>query len=426
LQLDKRKIFIAAGAIVIAGGIVTGLFQARHGNVHGSGSEETVDIAAQEPEYRFGISVDSFKIEEITVKKNENLSHILLARGISYGEIDRIARESKPVFNVRNIKAGNKCTFFWTRDSIPAVSHFVYEKNIEEYVSYTLGDSLSVDTGRKEVIYEQREIAGSIETSLWNSLAGLNVSPRLSLDMSDIYAWTIDFFGLQKGDSYRLIYEVKIIDGETVGINRIMASSFVHAGKEHFAFAFEQNGRIEYFDENGQSLRRAFLKAPLNFRRISSKYSNSRLHPILKIYRPHLGIDYAADAGTPVVSIGDGRVVKVAYDKASGNYIKIKHNSVYTSGYLHLQRRPKFNVGDYVKQGNQIGEVGATGYATGPHLDFRIWKNGQLIDPQKIESPPVEPVAAEHKIRYDSLVTVFRRQLDGTGQGFKYFSDIPE
>ena len=180
--------------------------------------------------------------------------------------------------------------------------------------------------------YEEREVTGVIESSLWNSMLEAGVSPKLSLDLSDVYQWTIDFFGLQKGDSYRVIYEVKIIDGSAIGVNRVIASAFKHAGREHWAISFEQDGRVEYFDEKGQSLRRAFLKAPLKYSRISSGYSNSRLHPILKIYRPHRGVDYAAAAGTEVQTIGDGKVVKIAYDRASGNYIKIRHNGVYTSG----------------------------------------------------------------------------------------------
>ncbi len=388
--------------------------------------EGTTEFSLPEPAYLFGFPIDSFRTEKITVKKNEILSSILLSRGIDYGQIDNLAKTSKPLFDVRKIKAGNYFTFFWSLDSIPSVKHMVYEKNVEEYISYNFSDSITVVEGRKEVGYEQRKIAGVIESSLWNSLVNKHVSPVLSLEMMDVYQWTIDFAGIQKGDIYEIIYEVKLIDGIAIGINRIIASSFTNSGKEHFAFAFEQNSRIEYFDENGESLRRAFLKAPLNYRRISSKYSNSRFHPILKIYRPHKGIDYAAAAGTEVQSIGDGKVVKISYDKASGNYIKIKHNSVYTSGYMHLQRRSKLSVGQYVKQGDEIGQVGATGYATGPHLDFRIWKNGSLVNPANVKSPPVEPVLAENRTSFDSIANIFRLQLEDLGLEFRAYPNTPE
>jgi len=381
--------------------------------VEGTESPEKDGVAL--PFCRYGFPVDSFRIEEITVGKNQMLSNILLARGINYRQIDEIAKKSRPVFDVRKIKAGNPIAFFWSTDSLPIVKHFVYEKNIENYIVYSIGDSIKVTEGKKEVEFEQREVTGAIESSLWNSMVDNDVSPKLALDLSDVYQWTIDFFGLQKGDSFRVIYEVKLIDGVAIGVSRVIASSFHHAGREHWAFSFEQDGRMEYFDENGQSLRRAFLKAPLKYSRISSGYSNSRFHPILKIYRPHRGIDYAASAGTPVQTIGDGKVVKISYDRASGNYIKIRHNGVYTSGYMHLQRRPNLKVGQYVKQGDVIGRVGATGYATGPHLDFRIWKNGQLVNPGNVESPPVEPVAEENRAKFDSIATAYRSRIEGIG-----------
>ncbi len=386
----------------------------------------SIESALPEPEYLFGIQEDSFKIEKIKVKKNEILSSILLKRGIDYGKIDQLAKISKPIFDVRKIKAGNSFTFFWTQDSIPVVRYMVYEKNIEEYITYSFRDSISVNEGEKEITYEQREVAGAIESSLWNSLVDRGVSAVLSLEMMDVYQWTIDFPDIQRGDQYQIVYEVKMIDGEAYGINRVIAACVNNSGNEHYAFSFEQSERIEYFDENGESLRRAFLKAPLNYRRISSGYSNSRFHPILKIYRPHKGIDYAAKAGTEVQTIGDGKVVKISYDKASGNYIKIKHNGVYTSGYMHLQRRPKLSVGQYVKQGDEIGRVGATGYATGPHLDFRIWKNGSLVNPANVKSPPVEPILAENRINFDSIASIFRSQLQELGSQFRALPDTPQ
>ncbi len=406
-----RKILYTTVLIVVVTGILISLFHSKSGNDKTPKSEKSAEISAPRVVYKFDIPVDSFNIEEITIKKNEILSGILLSRGINYNQIDELARRSRPVFNVKKIKAGNSFAFFWTQDSIPAVRHMVYEKNVEEYIIYTFSDSICIAEGKKEVSYEQKEVEGVIESSLWNSLVGLGVSPVLSLEMMDVYQWTIDFAGIQRGDIFQIIYEVKMIDGSAIGISRVLASSFVNSGREHFAFAFEQNNRIEYFDENGQSLRRAFLKAPLDYRRISSKYSNSRFHPILKIYRPHRGIDYAAKAGTEVQTIGDGTVVKIAYDKASGHYIKIKHNGVYTSGYLHLQSRPPLKVGASVKQKDIIGYVGATGYATGPHLDFRIWENGQLVNPQNVESPPVEPVEEQNLSRYDSIISVYKKQL---------------
>lgn len=408
---NKRVIFLASGLFLLSVLVLFLLVRLPKGEEREL--EDEVEYIEEEIiTYRYGIPIDSFDLEEFKIRQNQNLSEILLPRGISYARIDELAKKSKPIFNVRRMKAGKKCTFFYTRDSIPTLKYLIYEKNLEEFVVFELGDSIFVRNGQKDVEIETRFVSGSIESSLWNAIADLHVSTKLVLELSDIYAWTIDFFGIQKGDRFKIIYTVKVIDDEAIGVDEVLATSFYHGGQEHQAFLFQQNDHISYFDENGQSLRRAFLKAPLNFRRISSKFTKRRFHPILKIYRPHSGVDYAAAAGTEVQSIGDGRVVKVSYDKASGNYIKIKHNSVYTSGYMHLQRRPKLNVGDYVKQGQPIGKVGQTGYATGPHLDFRVWKNGQAVDPLKIKSPPVEPVAEEFRARFDSVRTIYQQQIE--------------
>jgi murein DD-endopeptidase MepM/ murein hydrolase activator NlpD len=236
--------------------------------------------------------------------------------------------------------------------------------------------------------------------------------PNLANELSEIYAWTIDFFGIQKGDLYRVIYEDLMVDGESIGIGDVLAANFNHYGSDNYAFYFEQHDEWDYFDERGQSLRRTFLKAPLRFRRISSRFSYSRLHPVLKIRRPHTGVDYAASAGTPVHTIGDGYILEKGYDrKGGGNYIKVKHNGTYTTVYMHLQGFARgITTGKQVKQGEVIGYVGSTGLATGPHLDFRVYRNGKAIDPLKMESPPAKPVDSIYLMDFhylrDSLTPV--------------------
>jgi len=233
--------------------------------------------------------------------------------------------------------------------------------------------------------------------------------------LSDVFAWTVDFFGLYPGDKFRVMYDELMIDSTSIGIGTIYAAWFEHRGEMNYAFRFEQDSAYSYWDEKGNSLKKSFLKAPLRFSRISSRYSGSRMHPVLKIYRPHTGVDYAAPAGTPVVAIGDGAVVEKGYNHAAGNFVKIRHNSVYTTGYNHLSRFGKgIEKGVRVKQGDLIGYVGSTGYATGPHLDLRFWMNGKAIDPLKVKSPPVEPIKPENMIRFtferDSLLSM----LDST------------
>ncbi len=364
-----------------------------------------------EPVLRFGLEIDSFVVEEGRIQRNQNLSDILSNYGVSMAKIDRLAKNSRDTFDVRKIKAGNKFYVFQSRDSLRDAQFFVYENSPFDYVVFNLKDSLNANFGKREVISELREGTGVIESSLWNTMYDNNLNPILAIELSDIFAWTIDFFGIQKGDRFRVIYEEQFVDSTSVGIGTIHAVQFDHMGQANYAFRFFQDERYDYFDENGNSLRKAFLKAPLNFSRISSRYSNNRYHPVLKIRRPHRGVDYAAPRGTPVVSIGDGTVVAKAYQKGGGgNYIRIKHNSVYTTTYMHLQGYAKgMYTGVRVKQGQVIGYVGSTGLASGPHLDFRVNKNGQYVDPLKVKAPPVEPVKEENMESFipvkDSLLT---------------------
>jgi murein DD-endopeptidase MepM/ murein hydrolase activator NlpD len=239
--------------------------------------------------------------------------------------------------------------------------------------------------------------------------------PTLAVELSNIFAWTVDFFGLQKGDSFKVIYEELFIDDKSLGAGRIFGAQFTWAGKTTMAIPFIQEGRESFFDSDGTSLRKAFLKAPLQFSRISGRFSSSRFHPILRIRRPHYGVDYAAPIGTPVVAIGDGRVVSAETENGSGKIVRIVHNSVYTTAYLHLSRFDEdIFPGAFVKQGDIIGYVGSSGLSTGPHLDFRFYMNGSPVDPLSIEAPPVEPVLEENRGKFEinkkvveSLLTTF-------------------
>lgn len=362
------------------------------------------------PVFKYGLPVDSFQIETGIVKSNAYLSQILNAKGVGLGTIDKIARKSKAVFDVRKIKSGNKYTFFLTPDSLNKARYFVYENSATEYTVFELFDSFHIYQGEKVIQTQQKTTQGVVESSLWNAMVGNGHDPMLALELSDIFAWTIDFFAIQKGDRFRVIFDEQFVDSTSIGIGEIYAVQFDHYGEENYAFLFDQDERWDYFDEKGTSLRKAFLKAPLKFSRISSRYSNSRMHPVLRIRRPHHGVDYAAPKGTPVMSIGDGTVVARAYQKGGGgNYLKIKHNSVYTTTYMHLSGFGKgITTGTRVKQGQVIGYVGSTGLASGPHLDFRVSKNGSLVDPLKVKAPPVEPVKEENLARFslakDSLL----------------------
>ncbi|MCE4563225.1 M23 family metallopeptidase [Maribellus sp. CM-23] len=368
----------------------------------------------KEPVLKYGLPVDSFNLEDGIVRNNEYLSQILNERGVSMATIDRIARKSKEVFDVRKIKSGGKYTIFSTSDTLNEARYFVYENSAVDYTVFELFDSLGIYQSKKDVETRRTVAQGEVKSSLWNAMIDSNQDPMLAIELSDIFAWTIDFFAIQKGDRFRVIYDEIYVDSTRIGIGTIHAVEFDHYGESNFAFLFDQDERADYFDDKGQSLRKAFLKAPLQFSRISSHFSNSRLHPVLRIRRPHQGVDYAAASGTPVVSIGDGTVVAKAYQaKGGGNYLKIKHNSVYTTTYMHLKGFAKgIANGSRVKQGQVIGYVGATGLATGPHLDFRVQKNGSYVDPLRVKAPPVEPVKEENMPRYMVLKDSMMNELE--------------
>jgi murein DD-endopeptidase MepM/ murein hydrolase activator NlpD len=354
----------------------------------------------------YGIVVDDMEIIRSQIPKNKTLSCILSEYGLTPSTIHNLAESSKSFFDVRKMKCGNNFCILFSADSTQTVRHFIYEINPVDYIVYSLCDSLRIQTGSKEMRIQERIVEGEISTSLWNAIIDASAPPVLAGELSNIYAWNIDFFGLQKGDKFKVHYTEKWVDSCFIGIDSIKCAVFEHCGQEFHAIPFLQDDRSDYYDKDGNSLRKAFLKAPLKYSRISSKFSNSRMHPVLRIRRPHHGVDYAAPVGTPVMSIGDGKVIKKGYDRGGGHTVKIQHNSTYTTVYMHLRNYTKnLKVGSYIKQGDVIGYVGSTGLSTGPHLDFRVYKNGKPIDPLKIESPPVSPVKEE-------LLTLFYAQRD--------------
>jgi murein DD-endopeptidase MepM/ murein hydrolase activator NlpD len=345
----------------------------------------------------YGINTDSFDLIYGKIKPNGFLSAILLKHGVSMQKIDQALKTSRSVFDVRTIRSGNNYIMFCNRDTLASVRYLVYEHDPTTSYVFSFNDSINITAFRKEIRSEIKYSSGTIETSLWDAMMSGNLHPQLAVDLSEIFAWTVDFFGLQKGDSFKVIYEELSIDNKSLGTGKIFGAQFKWAGTTITAIPFIQDGKESFFDADGNSLRKAFLKAPLQFSRISSRYSSSRMHPILRIRRPHFGVDYAAPVGTPVHSIGDGKIISATRENGSGLMVRIQHNSVYSTAYLHLSNfgqgvRP----GVYVKQNDIIGYVGSSGLSTGPHLDFRFYKNGSPVDPLKVEAPPVEPVSAEN------------------------------
>jgi murein DD-endopeptidase MepM/ murein hydrolase activator NlpD len=407
MKIKFVKLFLIILTIIIIIGILLIIIQ-------NCNSTKNI-VAPVKPEVKlvWGMPSDSISIDTFQVKPNQCLSDILTINGIDLGTIDQLAKNSKAVFDVRRIKSGNTC--YLIRKKLTRIpTHFIYEESAANYYTFGLKDSFTVSKGIKEIDTIRTTMSGIIETSLWNSFIDRGADPNLAIALSDIYAWTIDFFGIQKGDRFKVIYDEYYVDGKFAGIGMIHAALFESSGEKNTAYYFDRNGQIGYFDELGNSLRKAFLKAPLSYSRISSHFSSSRFHPVLKIRRPHYGVDYAAPTGTPVYSIGDGVIVQKSYQAAGGgNSLKIKHNSVYTSQYMHLSNYAKgIAEGVRVKQGQLIGFVGMTGLATGPHLDFRMYFNGSPVDPLKVKTPPVEPISATNKSYFTSVRDTINKKLD--------------
>lgn len=364
-------------------------------------NRDTVELALPAKVFLYGIDVTGLNIVEGKVNKNQTLATILSPFNVPYQIIDEIAKKSKEVFDVRGIAANKKFTVLTPSNSEKA-QFFIYDPNPAEFVVFNL-DSIEVYKAEKPATFRKREVGGEIQSSLYNAMVDQGITPDLIDEFADLYGWSVDFQGLQKGDLYKVVFEEKVIEDQVVGHSGIQLAYFQHKGEEIHAIPFEQNGQVSFFDQNGNSFKKAFLRDPLKYSRISSRYNLRRFHPVQKRYKPHLGTDYAAPTGTEIRSVGDGTVVEARYTSANGNYVKIKHNGTYTTQYLHMSKIGKgIKAGTRVKQGQVIGYVGSTGLATGPHLCFRFWKNGKQEDWLKEKIPPSEPISAANRMAFEA------------------------
>ena len=353
---------------------------------------------------------DSLECRSGKVKNGQFFSNLLTSLGLSNQEAYNLSQACAPTFDVRTLRVGNTYKAYY--DS--SLQYLVYDRDRTSQLIFRCQPPYEVIVYEKPVTIERRYADVTIENSLWVDMTDAGVSPNLILSLSDIYAWTVDFFGLQKGDRFRVLYEEKMCDGEVIAVDTVRYAIFSHGGEDFPSVMYDQkDGGNIYWNEKGESMRKAFLKAPLNFSRISSGFSYARKHPVTKKVRPHTGVDYAAPSGTPVMSIGDGVVTSVKYEGAGGNTVRIRHNSVYSTAYLHLSKYAKgIKEGKRVRQGEVIGYVGSTGRSTGPHLDFRVWKNGSPINPLKMDSPPAEPLKDAHKDAFEALHEKYKAQID--------------
>lgn len=402
--------------LFIAAAFCLSIFSCKHDQVNNT--EETVDSEWKDSlqhVYEYGICIDSLNVEHFEIRNGDNPSIIFSRLGFSALEADSISKASASVLDPTRIKAGMHYCTFTTRDSIAKIQYIAFAKTMTDYAIIDLRKRpIEAYTFNKPITLKRKSVNGTITSSLWNIIKQQGADPLLAIKIADVFAWEIDFFDVKEGDSFQVIYNEAYIDDTTaLSISSIEGALFTHQGKDYYAIPFMQDSSMQFFDLEGNSLRKAFLKAPLDFYRITSRFTNARFHPILKRYRAHHGVDYAAPTGTPVRTIGDGSVIFKGYTNGGGHTIKIKHNSVYTTSYMHLSRYAKgLSVGQRVKQGEEIGYVGSTGLSTGPHLDFRVYKNGDPINPLDMEAPPSEPIKPELRDSFNIVKNRIISELD--------------
>lgn len=363
-----------------------------------SDSTEVAPLEVKEPKMLYGMVLqDDHVVIEDKIKRNQFLGDILEEYNVPAKLIHQVSQLSRKVFDPRKITPNSKYTLICNLDSITKKAKaFVYEPNAIDYIIFRFEDSLSVDVGQREVTTLEKTVSGVIQSSLSESMEKLGMPADLTNRFVDIFGWQVDFQRLQAGDKFKLIYEEQQVEGVSIGVSKINAIYFEHFNHPYYAFPFDQGDGVDYFDEEGKSLRKALLKYPIEFTRISSRYNKNRFHPVQKRWKAHLGTDFAAPTGTPIRSVGDGIVLEARYKSNNGNYVKIRHNSTYTTQYLHMSRIASgVRAGDRVRQGQTIGYVGSTGLATGPHLCYRFWKNGVQVDALRVDLPASQPVKSD-------------------------------
>ena len=364
---------------------------------------DSVSVAM--PVLKYGLPIEQYNVRYDTLRPRQTLAEVLFSFGFTAQQIHTLVQCPDSIFDARRLRPGQACALLCAKDSAATPRYFVYEESVKEYVVFDLLDNYTAVRGKNPAEWRNAEVAGVVNSSLWVAMQESNASPQLAVLLSHIFGWSIDFFGIQKGDEFRLIYSQEYVEEKPLNNFRIEAASFRASDSTVYAIPFVQDGEELFYNADGNSLEGAFLKAPLDYYRISSRFSNSRFHPVLKRYRAHHGVDYAAPKGTPVYAVGSGKVIAKAYQAGGGgNYVKIRHNSTYVTTYMHLSRFAKgLKVGDAVKQKQVIGYVGSTGISTGPHLDFRVHENGKPINPLTIKSQPKKPISEANKSAFNAV-----------------------
>lgn len=376
-----------------------------------------IQISVESPEStEYGFNLKNFKVFQDTVRNGDSFGELMLENKVEYPKIAKISEEYRDTFDVRRIRVGKPYLILKSKDTTEKAQIFIYENDRINFTVVDFRDTAIAYKQQKKVKYVQREASGVIETSLSDAILKQNIDYYITHELSEIYAWTIDFFRLQKGDKFKVIYKEKYInDSIYAGAEPIEAAYFEHNGTPLYAFAYENDSLkniVEYYDDEANNLRRTFLRAPVKFSRISSRYNLKRK---IRYYgykvRPHKGTDYAAPIGTPIMATADGTVTESTRKGGNGKYVKIRHNGTYSTQYLHM-RKQKVKRGDYVRQGDVIGWIGMTGNTGGPHVCYRFWRNGRQVDPLREKLPAADPLAEQLRPAYYEYINPIKAQLD--------------
>ena len=364
----------------------------------------------------FGFKLNDYDVVRDTIESGDTFGSILATQNLGNNKEYDITQKVKDSFNLRNIRVGKSFTLLRTKDSVKTLKAFIYKADISHYYVVDLRDTTRAYKRQLPITIKRRVIATEIDGSLSATLNNAGVQPAMAQNLADIYAYSVDFFKIQKGDRFAVtFYEKFISDTIYAGVERLEASFFIHKGKKIYAFPFKQDTtskRVDYYDEEGKVLKNMFLKAPLKFGyRISSRFSKNRFHPVQKRFKAHKGTDYAASSGTPIKTTASGVVERTGYTAGNGNFVKVRHSSTYSTQYLHMSKISMRN-GQRVSQGQVIGKVGSTGLATGPHVCYRFWKNGVQVDPLRLKLPNAEPMNESHKQKYLAHIAPLKKELD--------------
>lgn len=374
--------------------------------------------AAPKPEpiiVEFGFTLNNFDVVHDTIASGDTFGSILEKQNLGELRVHEIDEKIRDTFDVRRIRIGKPYTILRTKDSLKQIQAFIYQPDKLSYYVVDFRDSVHAYRTVRPVTIRRRTIAGELDGSLTEALEKQKVSPALATQVSKVYQWSIDFFKLRKGDKFALTFTERYVNDSVYdGVENLEAAFFEYKGKIIYAFPFAQDttsGKVEYYDEEGKVLKNFFLKAPLKFSRISSRFSGNRFHPVQQIWKAHKGTDYAAPHGTPIMTTASGVVEQTGFTAGNGNFVKVRHNGTYSTQYLHMSKI-LVRRGQRVTQGDVIGKVGSTGLATGPHVCYRFWKNGVQVDALRLKLPNSTPMDKKHKSRFISYMTPLKKELD--------------